>query len=43
MFRIRTKLVATLLLVALVPVVPSYLLAKMLVSGFFAIGSNQIV
>ena len=43
MFRIRTKLVATLLLVALVPVMPSYLLAKMLVSGFFAIGSNQIV
>lgn len=43
MFRIRTKLVATLLLVALVPVLPSYLLAKMLVSGFFAIGSNQAV
>lgn len=43
MFRIRTKLVATLLLVALVPVLPSYLLAKMLVSGFFAIGSNPVV
>jgi len=43
MFRIRTKLVATLLLVALVPVLPSYLLAKGLVSGFFAIGSNEAV
>jgi hypothetical protein len=37
MFRIRTKLVA------LVPVLPSYLLAKALVSGFFAIGSNEAV
>ncbi|MFT7694866.1 MAG: hypothetical protein ACI8P2_003500 [Candidatus Latescibacterota bacterium] len=43
MFRIRTKPVATLLLVPLVPVLPSYLLAKALVCGFFAIGSNEAV
>jgi hypothetical protein len=41
MFNIRTKLIATLLLVALVPVLPSYYLAKALVSGFVAISSNQ--